>query len=59
MRRRLPIYTKSWSPGHVAATGWSRLILPVGPRGDVGAAPVDRFLVGNVPGAWRPPGTAA
>ena len=51
MRRRLPIYTKSWSPIHVAAAGWSRLVLPVGiPGGDV-----HRFLVGNVPGAWRPP----
>ena len=55
MRRRLPIYTKSWSPGHVAATGWSRLVLPVGPRVDEGEATVERFLVGNVPGAWRPP----
>ena len=55
MRRRLPIYTKSWSPSHVAATGWSRLVLPVGPQGGDEAGSVGRFLVGNVPGAWRPP----
>ena len=51
MRRGEPIYTKSWSPTHVAATGWSRLVLPVGRSGGA----VERFLVGNVPGAWRPP----
>lgn len=51
MQRREPVYTKSWSPKHVAAAGWSRLILPVGPAG----GEVERFLVGNVPGAWRPP----
>lgn len=51
MLRRRPVYTRSWSPRHVAATGWNRLVLPVGAPG----GPVTRFMVGNVPGAWRPP----
>ncbi len=53
MRRRQPIYTISGSPLHVAATWWSRLILPVADpdcEGEIGG-----FLVGNCPGEWRLP----
>ncbi|MFN4088870.1 MAG: PAS domain-containing protein [Alphaproteobacteria bacterium] len=51
IRRVAPVYTVSGSPRHVAATRWSRIILPTG-GGDGG---VTGFMVGNVPGAWRPP----
>ena len=51
LRRREPVATVSSSPRHVAATEGSRLVLPL--RDSSGA--IIRFLVGNVPGSWRPP----
>lgn len=49
--RRQPVATITASPRYVAATQWSRIVLPLaGADGQV-----VRFLVGNVPGPWRQP----
>ena len=51
LARREAVATVSASPRYVAATEWSRVVLPLcGAEGQV-----TRFLVGNVPGPWRPP----
>ena len=51
LRRRLTVATVSDSPRHVAATDWSRLVLPLANKD----GEITRFLVGNVPGVWRKP----
>ena len=46
-----PLMTRNEPPIDVATTAWTRLVLPLsGPGGKV-----TRFIVGNVPGSWRPP----
>lgn len=52
IRRRRPLYTRNASPPHVAVYHWDRLVLPL--AGAKGA--VTRFLVGNLPGPYRPSG---
>ena len=49
--RREAVATVTASPPHVAAVEWSRIVLPLTDA----HGSVSRFLVGNVPGAWRPP----
>ena len=51
LARRLPVATVSTSPRHVAAQDWSRIVLPLVDS----TGGIVRFLVGNVPGAWRRP----
>lgn len=58
LKRREPIYTEHRPPATISVTKWHRLILPLT---DADGA-INRLLVGNMPGDWRPPqtgGTAA
>ncbi len=48
---RQPVFCHHEPPPRVSVRDWRRLLLPLaGPDGNV-----SRFLVGNVPGDWRPP----
>ncbi len=49
--RRVPFWSSTASPKWVPAKHWSRLALPL--AGDDGV--ITRFMIGNVPGDWRPP----
>jgi len=50
--RRAPILTQHAPPRSVSVASWRRLILPLA-ASDAPDAPVERFLVGNIPGLWR------
>lgn len=51
--RRAPILTEHAPPRTVSVATWRRLILPLAASA-APEAPVSRFLVGNIPGLWRP-----
>jgi hypothetical protein len=46
-----PLYTENTPPPTIAVERWHRLVLPMA---DAAGRPT-LFLVGNVPGSWRPP----
>lgn len=48
--RRRPLYSRHASPPHVNVHHWDRLVLPLADA----EGRVIRFLVGNVPGPYRP-----
>lgn len=48
---RRPVYSHHEPPVRVSVRDWRRLVLPLGDA----EGRVCRFLVGNVPGDWRPP----
>ncbi len=48
---RRPVYSHHEPPPRVSVRDWRRLVLPLGNA----EGEVCRFLVGNVPGDWRPP----
>lgn len=50
-----PLYTENTPPPAIAVERWHRLILPMA---DAAGRPT-QFLVGNVPGSWRPPESPA